>query len=250
MSARGGIRAAVAALTGAVAALTLSGCYVDVGALEHRTLSYSVSAPVHALVLNARLGNIDVTGGEQSHVSVTERLSFRGPVPQITHRVSGGTLTLAGNCPGSQTCRLDYDIHVPSAIPVKISADAGAIQLNGLAGQVTAHTNAGDISLSALSGAIEVTDHAGSIRGQVSSAHAALSSTVGGIDVSFFTAPAALTARTTVGSVTLHVPGDVSYAIDAHSSVGSTRISVRAASASPHSITARTGTGSVTIEPR
>ena len=106
---------------------------------------------------------------------------------------------------------------------VTVSTDAGEIRLTGLAGQVTAHTNAGDINLSALSGPIEVTDHAGSIRGQqLSSPRATLSTSVGAIDASFSAAPAALTADATVGSVTLHVPGGISYAVDAHSSVGST----------------------------
>ncbi len=252
MFARGvtGAATAVAALTGCAAVLVLSGCSVDVGTLQHRTSSYSVQAPLRALVVHGHLGNVDVTGGNQSSVSVTERATYRGKMPQTTHRTSGGTLTLDSNCPANETCGVGYQVEVPAAMTVTVSTGAGEIRLTGLAGQVTAHTNAGDINLSALSGPIEVTDHAGSIHGQrLSSPRATLSTSAGAVDASFSAAPAALTATVTVGSVTLHVPGGISYAVEAHSSVGSTHIGVPQARTSPHSITAHTTTGSVTVEP-
>jgi hypothetical protein len=239
-----------AMLAAGAAALALSGCYVDVGALQHRTVSYSVPATAHALAVHGHVGNVDVTAGGTGGVSVTARLSFRGKVPQTTHRESGGTLTLDSSCPATETCTVDYQIRVPRAMTVSVTVNAGGIRLTGLAGQVTAHTDAGTITLSSLSGPIGISDHAGTINGtRLSSPRATLSSNVGTIDVTFSAAPSALAASTTVGSVTLRVPGGLPYAVDAHTSVGSTRVSVPQAPAAPHAITARTRTGSITIEP-
>jgi DUF4097 and DUF4098 domain-containing protein YvlB len=232
------------------AALALSGCYVDVGAVQHRTVSYSVPATAHALAVHGHVGNVDVTAGGTGSVSVTARLSFHGKVPQTSHWESGGTLTLDSSCPATETCAVSYQIRVPRAMTVNVSANAGAIHLTGLAGQVTARTDAGTISLAALSGPIGVSDHAGTISGtRLSSPRATLSSDVGAIDVSFSAAAATLAAATTVGSITLRVPGGLPYAVDAHTSVGSVRISVPQARTSPHAITARARTGSITIEP-
>ncbi len=250
MFARRSTTAAAAALGGCAAALMLSGCYVDVGALQHHTTSYSVSGPVQTLLVQAHAGNVDVTGDHSSHVSVTEQISYRHTTPQTTHRVSGGTLTLDSNCPAGETCGVAYDVRVPTGMTVKVSADAGEIRLSALAGQVVAHTNAGDIDLSALSGPVEITDHAGSILGKdMSSSRATLSSSVGSIDVSFSAAPDLISAATTVGSVSLHVPGDVPYAVNAHTTIGSVKITVPEDKASAHGIVAHTGTGSITIQP-
>jgi len=124
------------------------------------------------------------------------------------------------------------------------------IGLESLAEQVTAHTNAENINLSSVSGPIEITGHAGSILGQnVSSARATLRSSAGGIDVTFSAAPATINATTNVGSVTLRVPGSVSYNVRTSVGVGSARADVTRSKTSPHAITASTWTGSITIEP-
>jgi DUF4097 and DUF4098 domain-containing protein YvlB len=250
MFARRASTVAAAMLAAGAAALALAGCYVDVGALQHRTVSYSVPATAQALAVRGHVGNVDVAAGGSGSVSVIVRLSFRGKVPQTTHRENGGTLTLDSSCPATETCTVSYQIRVPRAMAVNVTVNAGGIHLAGLAGQVTAHTDAGTISLSSLSGPIDVSDHAGTINGaRLSSPRATLSSNVGTIDVTFSAAPAALAASTTVGSITLRVPGGLAYAVDAHTSVGTTRVSVPQARTSPHAITARARTGSITIEP-
>ena len=250
MPARTAIKVAAAVLTGGVAASALGGCYVDVGALQHRTHSYSVSGPVQTLVVDAHVGGVHVIGGNSGKVSVTEHISYRHTAPVTTHRATAGTLTLDSNCPALETCSVGYDIGVPRSMTVRVSGNAGGIRLESLSGQVVAHTNAGNIDLDSVSGPVQVTGHAGAILGKnVSSVRATLRSSVGGIDVTFSAAPAIITATTSVGSVTLRVPGNVPYAVDANTSVGSTRVSVTRSPASPHAITASTRTGSITIEP-
>jgi DUF4097 and DUF4098 domain-containing protein YvlB len=232
-----------------MAALTLSGCYIDVGQLQHRVSTYSVSAPVHTLVVNGGVGDVNVTGGA-GQVSVTERISYRHGVPHPEHAVRAGKLTLTSNCPGSETCSVEYHVRVPGGTAVRIDDGVGKISLAALTGQVTAHTNAGGIGLRSVSGTIQATDHAGSISGTgVSSAHATLSTNVGSIDVTFSAAPARVAATANVGSISLRLPGGVRYAVDAKTSVGSTHVTVPRSGGSAHTITARTQTGSVTVRP-
>jgi hypothetical protein len=53
----------------------------------------------------------------------------------------------------------------------------------------------------------------------------------------------------TAGSVTLRVPGGVSYAVHASTTVGSIRVMVPNSTASPHVIRATATSGAVTVEP-
>jgi hypothetical protein len=73
--------------------------------------------------------------------------------------------------------------------------------------------------------------------------------TGGRIAITFSAAPASVTAVSTVGSVTLRVPGSVSYAVRASTTVGSTRVTVPSSPSSPHLIVATVTTGAVTVEP-
>jgi hypothetical protein len=123
----------------------LAGCYVNVGALQHRTRSYPVSGPVQTLVVHGHMGRTDVTGGNSGTISVTEHLSFRHAVPTATHRIAAGTLTLASSRPALESCSVAYDITVPRALAVQVVDNVGTIHLHGLTGQVTAQTDTGTI---------------------------------------------------------------------------------------------------------
>jgi hypothetical protein len=250
MFTRTAIRTAIAVLAGSVAVSVLAGCAVDVGALQHRTSTYSLSGQLTTLVVNAHVGSVQVTGSGSGKVSVTERVSFRGTAPSTTHRVAAGTLTLDSSCPALETCTVGYDVTVPRTMTVRVTSNVGGITLRSLSGQVTAHTDAGGIDLGSVSGPVEATGHAGSIRGQdVSSPRATLGSAAGAIDVTFSKAPAMVIATSVFGSVTLRVPGSVSYSVTTKVAVGSTHVGVNRDPGSPHVITANTRTGSVTIEP-
>lgn len=250
MSARTAVGTAIVVLAGSVAVSALAGCAVDVGALQHRTSSYSLSGQLRTLVVNAHVGSVHITGSDSGTVSVVERISFRGTAPSTTHRAAAGTLTLDSSCPALETCAVGYDITAPRAIAVRVNSNVGEIRLRSLAGQVTAHTNAGGIDLGSVSGPVEATSHAGLIRGKdLSSPRVTLRSTAGMIDVVFSAAPATVTATSVIGSVTLRLPGSVSYNVTTNVGVGSTHVGVTYSPASPHVITVGTRTGSVTVEP-
>jgi hypothetical protein len=249
MFARTGRAGALAVLTGA-AALAVSGCYVDAGPqLQDRTRTYPVSPPVHTLVVSNRVGDVHVTGGA-GPVSVTERIRYRHQPPQTRHAVRAGTLTLTGDCPVSQACDVEYHVRVPPGTTVTIDDRVGNIRLSALTGQVRARTGAGGIALRSLSGAVQARENAGSISGSdMSSGTATLNTNVGSIDLAFSAAPATVAAVTGIGSILLRLPRGVAYAVHASTSVGTIHVTVPRAASSAHSITARTQTGSITIQP-
>lgn len=249
MSARLAVRLAAAVLAGAIAAFALIGCSVSVGALQHRSDSYSVAARVRILVVNAQAGGVNVTGGGSGAVSVTEHVTFEGTAPTTAHRVAAGMLVLNSKCPALETCGVSYDITVPRGTAVRVQDNAGTIRLESLSGPIMAHTDAGDIDLRSVSGPIAASANAGSILGlDLSSSHATLRLSAGDLDATFSSAPASITATAAVGSVTLRLPGNVSYAVNATATVGTIHVSVTRDQASTHVITAATGTGSITIQ--
>ncbi len=250
MPARRAVKMAIAVLAGSAAVSALAGCAVDIGALQHRTGSYSLSGQLRTLVVNAHVGSVHVTGSRSGQVLVTERISFHGTAPTTTHRAVAGTVTLDSSCPALETCTVGYVISVPRAMTIRVTSNVGPIRLESLSGPVTAHTNAGNINLGSISGPLEATGHAGAILGQdVSSAHATLHSSAGTVEVTFSAAPAAVSATSDIGAVTLRVPGNVPYNVTASAGVGRVDVGVTRSAASPHAITATTRTGSVTIEP-
>lgn len=250
MQVRRAVRTAIVVLAGSAALSGLAGCAVDIGAPQHRSNSYALSGQPRTLVVNAHVGNVHITGSDSSSVSVIERISFRGTAPSTTHHAAAGTVTLDSHCPALETCTVGYDITVPKSITVRVTGNVGEIRLRSLSGQVSARTNAGSIDLASLSGPVEATSHAGLIRGRdVSSPRATLRSSAGMIDVAFAVAPATVSAISLIGSVTLRVPGNMSYNVTTNVGVGSTHVGVNRSPASSHVITVGTGTGSVTIEP-
>ncbi len=104
VGARTVMRLAAAAITGGLAVSVLGGCYVDVGALQQRTKTYEVPGPVQALVVNAHVGGVHVTGGASGRVLVTEHLVFRHRAPVTAHATAARTLTMTSNCPARETC--------------------------------------------------------------------------------------------------------------------------------------------------
>ena len=91
MPARTAIKAAIAVLAGWVTLSALVSCAVDIGALQHRTSSYSLSGQLHTLVVKAHVGSVHITGSGSGQVLVTERISFRGTAPGTTHRTAADT---------------------------------------------------------------------------------------------------------------------------------------------------------------
>jgi hypothetical protein len=192
--------------------------------------SYTISSPITTLVVTAGTGEVRITGGDRSTVSVTVGIRYSATPPTTTYIVTGRTLRLAASCPGEDGCGVDYDIQVPNGIAVRVRLQTGAISLSQLAGPVHAVTGTGAISALELSG------------GKVS-----LRTGTGPIDAGFTAPPDRLQASTQSGEISIGLPGTVSYQVNAHAL--DTVINVQVNTSSPYVITASAGVGAITVVP-
>jgi hypothetical protein len=197
----------------------------------HRsTAVYAISSPVSALVVASQVGNVTVTGGSGSTASVIAVSTYSTKPPVSTQTVSGGTLTVGYTCPAELVCAVVYDIRVPRAAAVQVTAEAGRIVLSGLAGPVTAKADAGLITATGLTGA-----------------SVSLTTDVGAITADFAAAPAAISAVTRLGAITLRVPAAATYTVIANASFGQATVSIPQTPSAPHAITATTDVGAILV---
>jgi hypothetical protein len=233
--ARGGFLrlCAVAALLAGLPLVAGCGALGKIGGGAHHPPPqvFTVSARVTALVINGGSGSVDVTGSSRSTVSVSQQASYSGKPPAAAHVLRGTTLTLSYRCPAQIVCGMAYEVQVPRGVAVTVGSGAGAVTLTSLAGPVTARADAGLITGVDLRSAV-----------------ASLKSNAGGVVAAFSAAPSSLTATTTVGPITLTVPGSVAYRVSTHTVVGTSSVNVRRGG-SGHSISARYDLGSISIDP-
>ena len=148
------------------------------------TARYQITAPVSTVVIVSHVGNVTVTGGSGSGVSVTQQVYYSKTAPTTTRTVSGKTLTVTYDCPGQLVCGVAYTLAVPRSAAVRVTAGAGSVRLTGLAGSLTAKTDVGLINATGLT-----------------SASVSLTTRVGGISATFTAAPTAVQASANVGAI-------------------------------------------------
>ena len=203
------------------------------GSVTTEDQSYTINAAITALVVDARAAAVTVESGTGA-ATVTETHRYADSKPQTTHTVDGSTLKLTeAGCGNDEVrCDVEYRIVVPAAASAHITAQAGAVGIAGLSGDVTVTTQAGAVEGKALAGdTVSVTTQAGATK------------------LAFIEAPTKVTTSTELGAVELMVPGDVAYAVDVQTRVGKSDVSVRRDAASPHRIEVRTQVGAVRIAP-
>jgi hypothetical protein len=203
---------------------------VSIPGTHRSTAVYAISAPVSALVVTSRVGNVTVTGAGGSAASVTEEITYTSKPPVTTRSVSGGTLTVGYSCPVELVCAVVYRIRVPRTAAVQVTANAGRITLSGLAGQVTAKADAGLITATGLTGA-----------------SVSLTTDVGAITADFAAAPVTIAAVTRIGAITLRVPSAASYLVIANASFGQATVRIPQDPSAPHTIRATADVGAILV---
>ncbi len=203
---------------------------VSIPGTHRSSATYTISSPVSALVVTSQVGNVTVTGGSGSTATVTEHSTYSSKPPVTMRTVSGGTLSVGYACPTELVCTVSYDIQVPRAAAVQVTADAGKIVLSALAGRLTAKAVAGLITATGLTGA-----------------SVSLTTDVGAITADFAAAPASIRAVTRVGAITLRVPTTGTYTVNANASVGRATVRIPQAPSAPHTITATTDVGTILV---
>lgn len=218
-----------AALT-AIGLLPLAAC--TGGSTTAEESSYQIDQSVTALVVNARAASVTIVV-EDGPVAVTEKYHYSSGKPTTTHRVEGRALQLTESGCGDDDARCDvgYRIRMPSATSVEITAQAGAVKVDGLAGNVHITTEAGAVEGHALS-SDEVT----------------IKTEAGAASLEFTEAPTLVRTSTSMGAIELRVPGTTAYAVDVHTEVGGVSVDVDKDPRSAHRIEVKTEVGAVKID--
>lgn len=214
------------AITGAVL-FGMSACLpFGGGDEEHRTVSYGLTDGVRELVVEGHTGGVVVTGGGTA-VQVTEKQNYKGDAPRTTHEVKDGVLRLTYDC---DACGVGYDVQVPAGTKVTVRETTGGVRLVGLAAEVDASVDNGGVEATGLT-----------------SPQVRLSATNGGVRADFAAAPTKVEAKVSTGGVRLKVPAGAEYAVDAQAGVGGVDLGIPSKAGAARSITARAGTGGVTV---
>jgi hypothetical protein len=128
-------------------------------------------------------------------------------------------------------CRRPVDRGMPEAMSVDITAQAGAVKVEGLAGKLTVVTEAGAVEGRGLA-----------------SDEVSVKTEAGAASLVFTQPPDMVHTTTSLGAVDLRLPGTTSYAVDIRTEVGSNSVDVDQDPASAHRITVRTEVGTVQIK--
>ena len=222
-------RGTAAALT-AIALLPLAAC--SAGSTTTEELSYQIDQSVTALVIAARAASVAIVVGD-GPVTVTEEHRYSRSKPTTAHRVEGQTLRLTESGCGDDElrCDVEYRIRMPKAISAEITAQAGAVRVDGLAGDV------------------RVTTEAGAVEGRaLTSDEVIIKTEAGAASLEFAEAPTLVQTTTSMGAVEVRVPGTTAYAVDVQTSVGGSSVGVEQDPASAHRIEVHTDLGAVKIE--
>jgi hypothetical protein len=198
--------------------------------------TYTIGESVHTISFQGRAGHVSVHAKDGA-IGVTERASFTSSKPVTSHDVNGDTLELREQgCPDRPTngpCQVEWDITAPAGTVLDLQTNAGGIEVDGMAAQVTASSD---------SGGVEGHD--------LTSRKVDAKADSGGVELDFAQAPDDVSASTDAGGVTITVPGGTAYAVEAGSDAGGKAVDVQEDASSSHKIKAKSGAGGVEITNR
>jgi DUF4097 and DUF4098 domain-containing protein YvlB len=224
-----------AAVLAAVLALPLAACnntgYGGAGSMTSSKQSYTINKPVTALVIGARAASVTVTTGD-GPVTVTEQHRYSDNKPTTSHQVQGTTLRLTESGCGNDNvrCETHYTIRMPRTMSADITAQAGAVDLTGLSGDVRVSTQAGAVQAENLS-----------------SKQVTVQTQAGAASLKFAEPPMNVRTTTKLGAIEVGLPGTTAYAVDVHNGAGTKSVKVDQDSSSKHHVSVRTQAGAVEI---
>ena len=199
--------------SGVAVVLLAIGTAVGVGAMaQHETVAttkYS-SAEVSALKVDAQQSNVTITGSANPEV-IIERVARAGLTSADgTVTFVGGTLVLSSGCPDllpGLGCEVDFNIIVPSGLPVTVNHRAGEVVLAELSGPVSLDASQANISLSRLTGDVQLRASQTNLQATgLRSPTAEIDISFGSATFDFLTAPTRVRASASFSDLSLSVP--------------------------------------------
>ena len=246
-------RIALALGVPACLALTAWGAFSIVGEIGQGQFPVSDTIPVSGGQVTAHFGggSVHLDQGAVGQAKVTGTAHYSLFRPAFTARRIAGGASLGYDCDlpvGS--CGLDATVSVPVGTTTAISTDGGDATVTGTTGDVTLSSGGGNVTADHTAGDLTLNTDGGNINGTGLTAARVTAGTGGGdIQIVFAAVPANVHVTSDGGNITIIVPrGATQYNVNASSAGGSVNDSLPINSSSPHTITATTGGGNVTLE--
>ncbi|MER6299091.1 DUF4097 family beta strand repeat-containing protein [Kitasatospora sp. NPDC001539] len=204
----------------------------------------TVTDRITAVKLDNSSGDVTVRGKPGAGgVSVHRSIEYRSDKPGATTRVEGGVLVLGG-C--GRNCSVDYTVEVPPGLPVSGGTSSGGVHLSQV-GEVSVHTDSGDISVDQASGGVDVRTNNGEIKGTSLKGDRIQAKTDnGGITLTPGKAQD-VKARTSNGEIHLTVPAG-SYHVSAGTDIGEKHIGVQNDPNGAYKLDLGTDIGDITVK--
>lgn len=150
--------------------------------------------------------------------------------PQVTEAWEGDTLVVTERCAARRlfegdSCSATLDLAVPSAVPVHVNADSGAVTVDRMTGGLRVEAVSGDIELRGTTGDVWARVESGSIDAdRLSSPHVDAQTISGDLTLGFAAAPDTVSASVTSGSVSVTVPPGTTYRVTGRTVSGDRQI--------------------------
>ena len=221
---------AVVLAVGAVLVSTLS----IVGVLGRESVRIDRTYPgIRAIDIDVGAESVEIVAGAGSRTQIRRVVSWSLGRPTVSQRRHGDRLVVRSSCPISfgRGCGGTLRLAVPAATEVRADVSGASITVGGM------------------SGVLVLTSSAGSVRGRgLVSPDVTASSSAGSVSLTFAVPPRRVSTESSAGSVQVLVPrGSETYRVDASSSAGSSKVSVRTDPGSSRTIKARSSAGSVRV---
>lgn len=245
-------RVALALGVPACLALTAWGAFSIVGAIGQGHFPVHSAIPVTDGRVTAHFGggSVHLEQGAVGEAKLTGTAHYSLIRPAFTaQRIAGGA-AFGYNCDlPVGNCGLDATISVPVGTATAISTGGGDTTVTGTTGDVTVSSGGGSVTADHASGDLTLTTDGGNISGTaLTAAHVTAGTGGGDIQIQFTAVPANVHVTSDGGNITIIVPrGTTQYKVSATSDGGNVTDGLNINSLSPHTITASTGGGNVTL---
>jgi DUF4097 and DUF4098 domain-containing protein YvlB len=157
----------------------------------------------------------------------------------------------AAACPSiavGPQCDVDYTLRVPPRSTIAATIRAGDLTVRDMSGDLDLSTSAGDIHLDDIDGQLSIHNSTDDVTAtDVHSSRVSIQTASGDIEVQFTREPEQVETTTTNGSITVGVPRHTTYNLTVEANEPD--IDVPHHPAARHTITARTNTGKIRIQP-
>ncbi|MCI2419594.1 DUF4097 domain-containing protein [Saccharopolyspora sp. K220] len=230
-------------------------------------------------------GDVEVRYVPGGRAEITQRVqrwgaAFFSEGDEVEHRVEGGALVLATAC--GWNCSVDYQVTLPSPVPVRGNLDSGSLRVVGMQsvrteigsgsvevsdidgpvdvrtgsgsvrvsqvdGPVDAHTGSGEITLAGLGGNVQAETGSGDIDGRDLRGAEIVATTQSGNAELHLVGPQSAEVSTGSGDVELTVP-DERYRVDTDTGSGDVDIQVPQDPAAAKRLELSTGSGNIVVQ--